>query len=70
MDARKLLAAIALCLTTTLAHGAGLRAIDIPAGAEGPALTGAMWYPCPVPPGLVEIEEVLLAGRERLPAER
>ena len=44
MDAHKLFAVIALSLTTTLAHGAGLRAIDVPADAEGPALAGAIWY--------------------------
>jgi len=46
MYARKLLGAIILCLTATLAQAAGLRFIDIPADAEGPALKGAMWYPC------------------------
>src|SRR5258708_3750161 len=46
MYARKLLGAIILCLTATLAQAAGLRFIDISADAEGPALKGAMWYPC------------------------
>ena len=46
MYIRKLLGAIILCLAATLAQGAGLRFIDIPADAEGPALKGAMWYPC------------------------
>ena len=34
--------AIILCLTATLAQGAGIRAIDIPASADGPALKGAV----------------------------
>ena len=67
MDARKLLAAIALCLATTLAHGAGLRAIEIPADPEGPALTGAMWYYCSLPPGLVEIDKFTLPGVKDCP---
>ncbi len=47
MDACKFLAAIVLCLTTTLAHGAGLRSIDIPAGAEGPRSRARCGIPAP-----------------------
>jgi len=46
----KLLVATVLVLTATLAQGAGLRAIDIPADAGGPALKGAIWSPCSQPP--------------------
>jgi predicted dienelactone hydrolase len=67
MEARKLFAVIALSLTTTLAHGAGLRAIDVPADAEGPALGGAVWYPCSRPPGLVEIGKFTLPGVKDCP---
>ena len=35
MYACKWLGAITLCLTATLAQGAGIRAIDIPASADG-----------------------------------
>src|SRR5690349_11907998 len=42
----RLLSAIGFCLTSTLAQAAGLRGIDIPADAEGPAIHGAVWYPC------------------------
>jgi hypothetical protein len=38
----KLFGAIILCLCATLAQGAGLRAIDIQADADGPALKGAI----------------------------
>ena len=55
MKGSKLLVAIALCLTAALAQAAGLRSIDVP---DGPALKGAMWYPCPEPPG-----EIVLGGR-------
>ena len=58
----KLLGAIILCLTTTLAHAAGIRAIDVPATAEGPALTGAIWYPCSQPPGEVRLGAYTLPG--------
>jgi predicted dienelactone hydrolase len=67
MYACKLLTAIILCVTATLAHGAGLRAIDIQADAGGPALTGAVWYPCPQSPGEVEIGKYTLPGVKDCP---
>lgn len=62
MYACKLFAAIILCFTATLAHGAGLRTIHVPAAADGPALDGAAWYPCSQQPA-----EVIL-GRLTVPA--
>jgi predicted dienelactone hydrolase len=67
MYARKLFGAIILCLTATLAHGAGLRAIDIQADAGGPALTGAVWYPCSQPAGEVDFGKVSLPGVKDCP---
>jgi predicted dienelactone hydrolase len=67
MYAHKLFGAIILCLTATLAQAAGLRAIDIPADAGGPALTGAMWYPCSQPAGMVELGKVSLPGVKDCP---
>ena len=67
MYACRLLGAITLCLAATLAHGAGLRAIDIPANAEGPALKGAIWYPCAQPPGTVDIGRITLPGVKDCP---
>jgi predicted dienelactone hydrolase len=55
MHAVKFLLAIALWQTATLAQAAGLRFIDVPADAGGPAVTGAMWYPCPAPPAEVKV---------------
>jgi predicted dienelactone hydrolase len=63
----KILGAIILCLTATLAQGAGLRTIDIAADADGPALTGAVWYPCSQPPGLAEIGKYTLPGVKDCP---
>lgn len=51
MHTVKFFVAVALCLTATLAQAAGFRFIEVPADAAGPALKGAMWYPCPRPPG-------------------
>ena len=42
---------ITLCLLASAAQAAGFRFIDVPADAEGPAMTGAIWYPCAEPPG-------------------
>jgi len=44
-----------LCLAAPLAEAAGFRFIDVPADADGPALTGAMWYPCSEPPGKIDL---------------
>jgi predicted dienelactone hydrolase len=63
----KLLGAIVLSLTATLAHGAGIRALDVPATAEGPALTGAIWYPCSQPPGEARLGAFTLPGVKDCP---
>lgn len=42
---------ITLCFLASAAQAAGFRFIDVPADAEGPAITGALWYPCAEPPG-------------------
>jgi hypothetical protein len=62
MYARKLLGATLLCLTATLAQAAGLRAIDIQAGAGGPALTAAVWYRCSQPSGEERSANTLCRG--------
>jgi predicted dienelactone hydrolase len=43
--------AIALCALAMPSFAAGFRFIDVPADAEGPAMTGAIWYPCAEPLG-------------------
>jgi predicted dienelactone hydrolase len=58
---------IALCLTATLAQAAGLRFIEVPADADGPALKGAMWYPCPEPPGEIHLGPIILSGVKDCP---
>ena len=40
------LAALAVCFGASQAEAAGLQLVDIPANAEGPAIKGAIWYPC------------------------
>jgi predicted dienelactone hydrolase len=63
----KFLVAITLCLTATLAEAAGFQFIDVPAGADGPALHGAMWYPCAEPPGEVRLGEIILPAVKDCP---
>jgi predicted dienelactone hydrolase len=36
----------------------GLQFIEVPAGADDPALKGAMWYPCAAPPGEIDLGEI------------
>jgi predicted dienelactone hydrolase len=65
MHARKLVGAIILCFTATLAHSAGLRTINVPANADGPALEGAAWYPCSQRPGEVSLGKfAVLAAKD------
>jgi hypothetical protein len=48
--------AITLCLTAAFAQAAGFRLIEVPADADGPALKGAMYYPCSEPPGEIHLD--------------
>ncbi len=67
MYARKLFGAIILCLTATLVQAAGLRSIDISADAGGPALNGAVWYPCAQPAGMADLGKISLPGVKDCP---
>ena len=60
MVASRLFITVAFCLTATLAHGAGFKFIDVPAGADGPAIKGAVWYPCSQPPGEIALGKITL----------
>jgi predicted dienelactone hydrolase len=53
----KLALAAVFFSAATLAHAAGVRFIDIAAGATGPAMTGAVWYPCAAPPQDINISD-------------
>jgi predicted dienelactone hydrolase len=63
----RLLVVIALCLTAAFAQAAGFRFIEVPADADGPALTGAMWYPCSEPPGEIRLGPITLSGAKDCP---
>ncbi|MDA9410696.1 alpha/beta hydrolase family protein [Bradyrhizobium sp. CCBAU 45384] len=67
VNACRFLAAIGFCLISTLAQAAGLRSIDIPADADGPAIHGMVWYPCAEPPGEIRIDIFVLPGVKNCP---
>lgn len=67
LQASSFLIALALLLTATLAEAAGFRFIEAPAGAEGPALKGAIWSPCSATPGEIDLGNVTLPGVKDCP---
>jgi predicted dienelactone hydrolase len=60
-------AVIAIWVTATLAQAAGFRFIEVPADADGPALKGAIWYPCSEPPGEIGLGNIALPGVKDCP---
>ena len=69
MHTLKFLVVIALCLTAPFAHAAGFRFIEAPADADGPALKGAMWYPCAEPPTSIAVAGVNITGVKDCPLD-
>jgi predicted dienelactone hydrolase len=67
MRVAKFFVTIAFCLTGTLAQAAGFRFIDMPADADGPALKGAMWYPCAERPGEIDLGNIAVPGVKDCP---
>jgi predicted dienelactone hydrolase len=67
LQASSRLIPLALLLTATLAHAAGFRFIEAPAGADGLALKGAMWSPCSAAPAEIDLGNVTLLGVKDCP---
>jgi predicted dienelactone hydrolase len=63
----KLILAAVLCLVGAGVEAAGIRLIDVPADSEGPALRGAVWSPCAMPPQEVEVEGIALPAVKDCP---
>ncbi|HEV2675448.1 MAG TPA: hypothetical protein VGV37_12970 [Aliidongia sp.] len=59
--------AVALCLAISAAHAAGVQFIEIPPISGGSALTGAVWYPCPIPPTAIKVGHITLAASKDCP---
>jgi predicted dienelactone hydrolase len=62
MDASRIIVAMSFCLVATLAQAAGIQSVDVPAAAGGPALHGAIWYPCSDSPQQISIDEITLSA--------
>src|SRR5215475_8798708 len=67
MHTAKFFVAFALGLTATLAEAAGLRFIEVPADVDGPALNGAMWYPCSEPSDKIDLGPYTLSVAKDCP---
>lgn len=65
----RLALAAGFCLTAPTAEAAGFRLIDVPADSEGPAMTGAVWSPCAIPPKEVMVGNKALLGVQDCPIE-
>ena len=59
--------ALALCLSGPPARSAGFQFLDVPADAAGPAIHGAMWYPCAEPAGTVDLGNMTLPAVKDCP---
>ena len=56
------LAALAVCFGASQAKAAGIQLVDIPANAEGPAIKGAIWYPCAEAATAIPFDKVTIQG--------
>lgn len=61
------ISAVLLCLSTSIAHAAGIKFVQIPADANGPALRAIVWTPCAEPAEEVLIGPYVLKGRRDCP---
>jgi len=55
------------CQVAATAQAAGFRLLDIPADPDGPAIHGAIWYPCAEPPGEIVLGKAVLLGGKDCP---
>jgi predicted dienelactone hydrolase len=63
----KILCFIAVSLTATWAHAAGLKAVEVPADASGPALRALIWSPCAVAPADITLGPIVVSGVRNCP---
>ena len=61
------LVVVVACIASAKAEAAGFQFIDIPADANGPALTGAVWSPCDQPPQQMRVGMVTIAAARNCP---
>lgn len=63
-----MLIVVVVCFVSPKIEAAGFRFIDIPADANGPALTGAVWSPCDQQPQQMRVRMVTIAAARNCPA--
>lgn len=59
--------ALVLSATSSAAQAAGFRLIEVPAGIDGAALAGAMWFPCDQTPTAIQVGPQTITGSENCP---
>lgn len=64
---KKFIPAVLLCLAMTIAHAAGVKFVQIPADASGPALKALVWTPCAESPQEIPIGPYVLKGQRDCP---
>lgn len=62
MRLSRLALATVVVIAASAAQAPGLRSIDVPADASGPALAGEVWSPCAAPATDVSVGNVMLLG--------
>jgi predicted dienelactone hydrolase len=67
MQLPSLILAPMFCCVATMTQAAGLKFIDIPADTQGPAVTGAAWYPCAASVGDVTLRSIVVPAVKDCP---
>ncbi|MFM0717514.1 alpha/beta hydrolase [Paraburkholderia strydomiana] len=65
---RAMILAVLFCVSAALSHAAGIRFVQVPADANGPALKAIVWTPCAAPAQDIPIGPYMLKGRRDCPA--
>ncbi|MGI9413193.1 MAG: alpha/beta hydrolase family protein [Hyphomicrobiales bacterium] len=69
MHIRTVLLVLLLCCPLSAARAAGLSLLEVPAGGDGAALTGAVWSPCAAPAETVKLRRIEVPGVRDCPVE-
>ena len=69
VNAASFLVILVFSLSTANAHAAGFQIIEVPADADHPAITGAMWYPCSDRPGEIDLGAITIPGTRDCPIQ-
>ena len=67
LNAAKLAVLVVFGLIAASAYAAGFRMIEVPAKADQPAISGAIWYPCSKAPGEIELGKLKIAATNDCP---